>query len=105
MSKQVNVFLKMDDLKNKPYFKSLRSKCGIYELASQGLNFTDEVLIVFRSKESGLTELLVRMNGSDYFTDVSADSMSELMEEARTVTVDTAKSTAASKMYQMTVSK
>ena len=101
MTNQVNIFVKMNNLKNKPYFGSLRSKCGIYELADQLPHFTDEVLITYRRKASGLFELLVRLNSSDYFADVSGAKISDIMKDAVTVSVDPRKSTTASKVYEM----
>lgn len=103
MTSQANVFVKMNNLKNKPYFKSLRSKCGIYELADQSSQFTDEALISYRRKESGIFELLVRLNGSDYFADVSGSKIDDIMKDARVVAVDQTKSTAASKVYEVTL--
>jgi len=101
MTNQSNVFVKINDLKDKSYFDSLCSKCGIYPLSWQSLHFTDEVLIAYKPKKNGLYELLVRLNDSDYFTDVSSDKITHLIKDARIENVDTRYSTKASKRYEM----
>lgn len=87
MSNVTITFVKMDFLKNTPYFDMLTSKCKVYKLCDQRSHFKDEVVVEASPSKTGLIKLMVRMHGSEYFTKINQCAFHELMENARTEVV------------------
>lgn len=83
MKTQTINFVKMDFLKQAPYFDMLISKFGIYPLSWQSKHFTNEVVIEAKEKGNGLVNIMARMNGSEYFADISKPNFHKLMENTR----------------------